>query len=302
MDSYTSEMKSWLDSRFRKVDSAGIYWAHQPIYGFRKGPTEPGMTNRYAITYQTMKALSHLNFKTFLDVGGAEGYKAALVKLLFNSEVRTCDLSEEACLRAKEIFGVDGDPVDIHHLPYADDQFDVVLCSETLEHVEDMESATTELLRVSRKALVITVPHEPERIIQRNISKNIPHAHIHSLDVNSFNFTCPPATRILVRKMLPPFLKIACVVVDGIKRGRVEGYPDVLVQLYDALVPVFQFVFGEKSVSLLISADNLLSKYSKSYSGMTLVILKDESCYCEKPKRLVSPSQVIGFKVPFHYM
>lgn len=142
-----------------------------------------------SLPIQIMKALSHLQFDSLLDVGGAEGYKAAMVRSIFKAKVKSVDLSAEACKRAKEIFDIDGEAIDIHQLPFKDQEFDVVLCSETLEHVTDIEKATDELMRVCKKAVVITVPHESEEFIAYNIKNNIPHAHIHCLNLNSFDFT-----------------------------------------------------------------------------------------------------------------
>jgi len=47
-------------------------------------------------------------------------------------------------------------------LPFPDRSFDVVLCAETLEHVEpaDLPRAAAELRRVARRSLVITVPYD----------------------------------------------------------------------------------------------------------------------------------------------
>ena len=55
MDNYTTDTKDWLNDRFKATDEEGIYFAHQPIYGFRKGHSEPGIIIRYIITYQIMK-------------------------------------------------------------------------------------------------------------------------------------------------------------------------------------------------------------------------------------------------------
>ena len=49
----------------------------------------------------------------------------------------------------------------IYELPYRDNEFDLVLCTEVLEHLEEPEKALKELVRVSRKYLVISVPNEP---------------------------------------------------------------------------------------------------------------------------------------------
>jgi len=50
---------------------------------------------------------------------------------------------------------------DIYKLPYKDNAFDLVLCTEVLEHLESPEKALKELVRVSKKYLVISVPNEP---------------------------------------------------------------------------------------------------------------------------------------------
>jgi len=49
----------------------------------------------------------------------------------------------------------------IYELPYKDNSFDLVLCTEVLEHLENPQDALKELVRVSNKYLVISVPNEP---------------------------------------------------------------------------------------------------------------------------------------------
>jgi SAM-dependent methyltransferase len=56
---------------------------------------------------------------------------------------------------------------DVTNLPFSDGSFDVVLCSEVLEHIDDNQTAVAELIRVLRPGgdLVVTVPRFfPERI------------------------------------------------------------------------------------------------------------------------------------------
>ena len=49
----------------------------------------------------------------------------------------------------------------IYELPYKDNAFDVVLCTEVLEHLEEPEKALKELKRVAKHYCVISVPNEP---------------------------------------------------------------------------------------------------------------------------------------------
>ncbi len=302
MDSYTQDMKRWLDQRFRMTDEEGIYHAHQPIYGFRKGHSEPGIIVRYIITYQIMKALSHLKFTSLLDVGGAEGYKAALARLIFNVSVRSSDLSGEACSRAKEIFNVDGEPVDVQQLPYNDNEFDVVLCNETLEHVPDLHKATNELIRVCRKAVIITVPHEPKEFIENNIRENIPHSHIHSFDTDSFDFVLPEASKVISRRFHNPYFKLPAVLVDAMKIEQSSSYPQFLINIHNSCLPLFRSVFGWRSAYMLMKLDDYISNLISVYSGISFILLKDENCYSTHHKKRITTKQIIDFKVPYHYL
>ena len=56
---------------------------------------------------------------------------------------------------------------DITSLPFKKNIFDLVICSEVLEHIHDQDTAISEIVRVTRpgKDLVVSVPrHLPERI------------------------------------------------------------------------------------------------------------------------------------------
>ena len=49
----------------------------------------------------------------------------------------------------------------LYEIPFDRDQFDLVLCLEVLEHLEDPGSALDELARTGRSDLVVSVPYEP---------------------------------------------------------------------------------------------------------------------------------------------
>ena len=60
--------------------------------------------------------------------------------------------------------------MDINHLPFPDECFDLVICSEVLEHIPDHFQAIGELVRVLKKGrdLVVSVPrYFPEKICWR---------------------------------------------------------------------------------------------------------------------------------------
>ena len=205
MDAYTEETRAWLDRRFEETAPDGVYVAHQPIYGFDAGHCEPSLLPRYVRTLEIMRALAQLRFRSCLDAGAAEGYKAELVRRLFGAEVMASDLSENACRRAREIFGLEARAGDIHDLPFEDGQFDVALCSETLEHVSDFRSGLAELLRVSRVAVVVTVPHESQDRVEENRDSGEPHAHINSFSLDTLDYLeREQGLRVIARPIVSP--------------------------------------------------------------------------------------------------
>lgn len=52
--------------------------------------------------------------------------------------------------------------VDVTQLPFADQQFDTVVCAHTLEHVQDIQQALAELRRVCKHRLIIVLPCQRE--------------------------------------------------------------------------------------------------------------------------------------------
>jgi SAM-dependent methyltransferase len=77
------------------------------------------------------------------EITGIDGRAEALVAFRARNE------------RARALQG------DLRDLPFADDGFDLVLCTEVLEHLPDPQVVVRELARVSRDHLFVTVPHEP---------------------------------------------------------------------------------------------------------------------------------------------
>lgn len=77
---------------------------------------------------------------------------------------------------------------DLEHLPWADNTFDVVTCIEVLEHVPEPLKVAQELLRVTRRYLVVTVPdRNPIRLILcPHCGKKFPmYGHIQSFSSQS---------------------------------------------------------------------------------------------------------------------
>lgn len=101
--------------------------------------------------------------QTVLDAGCGEGF---VIQYLHRNHPKVqfsgIDKSEAAIELAKQYIPSAHLLVgDIFHLPFPFSSFDLVLCSEVLEHLKDPLSAILELSRVSKEYLLLTVPNEP---------------------------------------------------------------------------------------------------------------------------------------------
>lgn len=271
MDLYTKETQKYVDDRFNMTVD-GVYYSHQPIYGYRNKHSSTSHIARYIITKSILGALSKYQFSNLIDIGGAEGYTAHIVKKIFNTEVQITDFSPNACLRANEIFGIHGTPCDIHNLPFRDNEFEVTVCSETIEHVTDFKKAIQELLRITSGVLIITVPHETPEIIAKNIRENVAHGHIHYFDINSLDYLKTDVKRLTYQKTLSPLLVVPRVIAEAYKKPATN----FIFKLYNAFTPVFKRIFGQGMAKKLINADNWFVKSFKRYDGITFVIEKSE--------------------------
>jgi SAM-dependent methyltransferase len=96
-----------------------------------------------------------------LDVGCGDGRKSGLWLVEHAGSYVGVDVSEVAVDAARRL-GLDGRRIDdAAELPFADGSFDVVVCTEVLEHLFAPQIAVAELRRVLRPGgtLIVTVPN-----------------------------------------------------------------------------------------------------------------------------------------------
>lgn len=99
---------------------------------------------------------------TFADIGCAEGYYIKRVISIRNNLFCVgADIAHTYIKRAKTIVknsNADFAVCIAENLPFKGNCFDIVLCTEVLEHVPDYHKALNELCRITRKHLVISFP------------------------------------------------------------------------------------------------------------------------------------------------
>ncbi len=110
-----------------------------------------------------MDMLKNMNPQSILDIGCGEGFLTQIVHgILPEVPIVGIDLSEDAIKAARQRcpdlkFQVG----DIGKVPFETDSFDLVICSEVLEHVTEPDKALSEICRISKQHIFLSVPHEP---------------------------------------------------------------------------------------------------------------------------------------------
>jgi len=105
----------------------------------------------------------HPSPSSILDAGCGEGFTLDVLRKKFPSAfLQGVDISEPALQMARDQFPcLNVSSGDIHQLPFLDQAFELVVCTEVLEHLAQPASALKELCRVSKRYVLLSVPDEP---------------------------------------------------------------------------------------------------------------------------------------------
>jgi 2-polyprenyl-3-methyl-5-hydroxy-6-metoxy-1,4-benzoquinol methylase len=126
-----------------------------------KNPLQKFLINNFFSTLISL--IKPLSIESILDAGAGEGF--TMNKLKENSigkRIEGIECSKEAISFGKKLFpNLTIKKGSIYNLPYEDNSFDLAICTEVLEHLEEPTKALKEMLRISKKHLIISVPNEP---------------------------------------------------------------------------------------------------------------------------------------------
>src|SRR3990172_9828545 len=106
-----------------------------------------------------VKTIRPLNIDSVLDVGCGEGFTLArLSREKIGKTYEGIEAEETAITLGKKLYPrLTIDKGDIYKLPYKNNSFDLVVCTEVLEHLEKPKKAYRELIRDSRKNVLLSV-------------------------------------------------------------------------------------------------------------------------------------------------
>jgi SAM-dependent methyltransferase len=145
----------------------------------------PHETESERVRTADLMRLTPTGLKSVLDAGARDGFYSRLLTGRF-AAVTALDLNP---LRPDSLNGVRCVQGDLTRLPFPNNSFDVVFCSEVLEHIPEVEKACSEITRVTRNEAVIGVPYRQDTRVGRTTCGscnqiNPPWGHLNSFDEN----------------------------------------------------------------------------------------------------------------------
>jgi 2-polyprenyl-3-methyl-5-hydroxy-6-metoxy-1,4-benzoquinol methylase len=164
--------------------------------------------------------LRGIEYDSLLDAGCGDGEALARLASHLPDNVLGIDNNEDQITQARRRLPNIGFEIqDIYNLPYKSNAFDVVLSLEVLEHMKYPSEAMEELVRVSSKYLILSVPYEPFFMLGNLIrGKNLLRfgndlEHINHWTKRSFSkFVSAKAERKLLTGSFPWLMALCCKV------------------------------------------------------------------------------------------
>lgn len=210
------------------------------VKGSRHGSWWHRKRLNYVISFLT-KAFKENHVTTFADLGCAEGYYLHHVTSAWNNVFCVgADIARNYIKKAK--IKVKKSTADfivcaLENLPFRENCFDVVLCSEVLEHVPDHHKALAELHKVAGKHLVISFPGHS--YIYKAISK-------------------VGVLKRLVDNITPGVGHISDIAVSDVESSTKTHNVSMQIRIGGVLpLELYKFLYSVKLVNMI---DNLLCK------------------------------------------
>jgi SAM-dependent methyltransferase len=116
-----------------------------------------------------MRILGDLGFTNVLDAGCAQPYLLQEIVQRFGVQGFGCDISDEVMAENQQLApNCTFMAIDLAQEAWPDQRsFDLVVCSEVLEHIPDWRAALANLARMTKRHLVISVPSGKLRPVEQ---------------------------------------------------------------------------------------------------------------------------------------
>jgi SAM-dependent methyltransferase len=148
-------------------DKAQVFWEF-------KGKASEMTEREFYATYQEIKSVlmerdtdlnegcideifRHIGGQTVLDVGCGQCFLAG--KMSKEYQVTAVDIAIDPALNVR-YSNINFVEASVEKLPFRNEEFDTVVCAHTLEHVQNIFAAISELRRVTKNRLIVVVPKQ----------------------------------------------------------------------------------------------------------------------------------------------
>jgi ubiquinone/menaquinone biosynthesis C-methylase UbiE len=127
-------------------------------------PIARRLVDRFLAAVTELFVLAQPNGKTVLEVGCGEGKLATRLIRSAGSpgpaRYLATDVSLDTITPALDE-RIETEVASIYELPFAADSFDIVVCCEVLEHLDDPARGLAQISRVAREHVLVSTPREP---------------------------------------------------------------------------------------------------------------------------------------------
>jgi ubiquinone/menaquinone biosynthesis C-methylase UbiE len=143
-----------------------LYFRHRNKKTIAKYLYEISKNKDEAIDLKDRQIISKIlpSVKTIADVG-CEGSKITAYLSLCGYKVTGIDIDSKMIKYVENLirknnydYKIDFKVASVYDLPFLDNHFDCVICSETIEHLDDPKKAIGELVRIAGKQVIVTTP------------------------------------------------------------------------------------------------------------------------------------------------
>ncbi|MBF0118230.1 MAG: class I SAM-dependent methyltransferase [Desulfobacterales bacterium] len=154
-----------INSDISLYDKNWLFWSDMKVFG----PASRWL--RYLI-FEQLKLIDKNECKSLLDVGCGEGTNTFyLAKFLNHAAIRGIDFSNIAINIAKNRYKLSNLEFihDIYSIYLDNNKYDIVVCFEVIEHVEDWKNIITRISNSANKYIMLSFPTGRMRSYEKNV-------------------------------------------------------------------------------------------------------------------------------------
>lgn len=150
----------------KELPPVEIYGNYEDKYK-TKNPISKFLVSNFIQAFENnLRVVATESIPSICEVGCGEGELLKTVHSIFpDSTLSACDISETEIAKAKgncNTIPVNYSVQNAENLQeFGDSLFDLVICCEVLEHLSNPQRGLRELLRISKKYILVSVPNEP---------------------------------------------------------------------------------------------------------------------------------------------